>query len=155
MACSFFRQILTSYATIVLILISIRHTDHSRVSINRNVIVRKKLFSDNRAAEARGDKQSDKDTPVQNHLPAPTKQLPMISPLYPVGTAPVAGLQSVRLGKDGSAPLLEQTSSSFDSDCTDPEDEWAQPRMMNGAHTAAAPVARQQVSAASHVSAQS
>ncbi len=108
-------------------------SESSRVAPHQNVIVRKKLFSDIRPENIGGGKASSRRSPTappaaQNeNVQNEPRFLPMVSPLYPAGAGPVAGLSAAQLGKDGSAPLLEQTSSSFDSDSADP-DEWLRQR---------------------------
>ena len=99
--------------------------ESSRAFVNQNFVVRKQLFSDQVGAE----KEALKSRPVPPFATtyrSEQKQLPAVSPLYPAGAAPVAGLQSRRMGNDGTAPLLDKTSSSFDSDSGD-EGEWLKP----------------------------
>lgn len=152
MICSSFRSRLFFGGFLIFVLFTSRYNESSRISLSQNVVVRKKLFSDNRGDPVGGERGVSTVRPAQSLVPP--KQIPMVSPLYPAGTAPVkGGLHSVHLANDGSAPLLDQTSSSFDSDCTD-ADEWARPRMAATAAVESGPVAQSSVGAAADASSQ-
>ena len=126
----------------LLILFGSSFAESSRVAPHRNVIVRKKLFSDIRPENNGAEKVLSRRLPVAaaTENENDSKFLPMVSPLYPAGAGPVAGLSAAHLGKDGSAPLLEQTSTSFDSDSADSRD-WARQRPHGPASAAAGPAA--------------
>ncbi len=130
--------------TIVLVvLFGSSWAESSRVAPHQNVVVRKKLFSDIRPENTGNEKVSSRRfrvAPSAAQNENDPKFLPMVSPLYPAGAGPVAGLSAAQLGKDGSAPLLEQTSSSFDSDSADSR-HWLRQGPHGTASAAAGPAA--------------